>query len=647
MENGKKRILVCITSAYTGKKLIKIASKQASFYHAELLAVYVKERIRRNQDDDSLQSNFEYAKSLHAETEILEGRNAAGTIAQYAKKHHVDVVICGRSRKKGLSDKYFYLKLHRLLPNAEVLMIPQAQPEYDPSYKDNVLKVTWKDIGIICGIMILSTLICYWFHMLGFTDATLITVYILGVLMVSFLTNGYVCSMISSIISVSLFNFLFTVPVFSLQSYGIGYPVTLVVMFLAAFLTSSLTAQVKRQAQQHAQNAYRTEMLLNANRRMELASGENAIMKEAADQIQKLLLRSVMIYPVVDGVLEKPLYAAAGENEKQLAQEASSDKEKTAAEWVVENNTQAGAGTGIFDDSLFWYLAVRLNDGSICAVTAIRVDRDESIDDFDKNLLLAMLAECSVVIEKERLNHKNAEYAFRMKQEHLRSNLLRSISHDLRTPLTTISGNASLLIEGTVKDEVERRRVYQDIYDDSVWLTGLVENLLSITKMDGGTLNMNMQAQDLGDIVDAAVAHAEPRLKQAIISVDKGKEISIVNGDSSLLVQLAVNLIDNAVKYAGENCHIHISLRNSNGQCRLSVADNGKGISDTDKKKIFDMFYTAQKNTTIDGRRGLGLGLSLCKSIAQAHGGTINVADAYPHGAIFTVSLPEMKGNII
>jgi two-component system sensor histidine kinase KdpD len=314
---------------------------------------------------------------------------------------------------------------------------------------------------------------------------------------------------------------------------------------------------------------------------------------------------------------------------------------------VVENNTQAGAGTGIFDDSLFWYLAVRLNDGSICAVTAIRVDRDESIDDFDKNLLLAMLAECSVVIEKERLNHKNAEYAFRMKQEHLRSNLLRSISHDLRTPLTTISGNASLLIEGTVKDEVERRRVYQDIYDDSVWLTGLVENLLSITKMDGGTLNMNMQAQDLGDIVDAAVAHAEPRLKQAIISVDKGKEISIVNGDSSLLVQLAVNLIDNAVKYAGENCHIHISLRNSNGQCRLSVADNGKGISDTDKKKIFDMFYTAQKNTTIDGRRGLGLGLSLCKSIAQAHGGTINVADAYPHGAIFTVSLPEMKGNII
>mgnify|MGYP000849562423 CR=1 FL=1 len=642
----KKQVVVCITASPTGLKLIKIANRLAVSRDSDLQVIHVQRQGTNEIIEPALKDSLEYAKSIHAKIVILQGQHPAEKIAQYVHAIELDKLIIGKTEEKGVLSNLFYRQLSKRLPQADIITIPQPQKEYDPEYKDSPLATSWKDIGIMFEILVLATLISWWFHLLGFSDATLITVYILAVLLVSFLTSGFVCSTVSSVLSVLTFNFLFTVPLFSLRSYGTGYPVTLVIMFLAAFLTSSLTAQVKRQAQQHAQNAYRTEMLLNANHRLQMATGETSILQEAAGQIQKLLVHSVLIYPVRNGVLDEPLLAPAGETEEQLRRASALSDERAIAQWTADNNTQSGASTGIFNESAFWYLSVRLNDDTVCAVTAIRVETGESIDAFDKNLMLAILAECSVAIEKERLNQTNEEYAVQMKQERLRSDLLHSISHDLRTPLTTISGNASLLMENTVTDEKEKQRIYSDIYDDSVWLMGLVENLLSITRMDNGSLKIHKEAQDLADIVDAALAHAAPRLKNAKVDVDKGQQLAIVNGDSSLLVQMLGNLIDNAVKYAGNNCHLDISIRTEGSDCILRIADDGPGIADTDKEKIFDMFYTAQKHKTIDGRRGLGLGLALCREIAQAHNGTITVKDARPHGTAFEVILPAMEGKI-
>ena len=642
----KKQVLVCITSSPTGQKLIKIAKRLAVSRGNDLQVVHAQKQGTDEIIDAALKDSLEYAKSINAKIVILQGKHPAEEIAAYVHTVELDKLIIGKTAEKGLFSNRFYRQLRKRLPQADIITIPQPQNEYDPEYSDSPLETSWRDIGIMFGILILATLISWWFHLLGFTDATLITVYILAVLLVSFLTSGFVCSTVSSVLSVLTFNFLFTVPLFSLRSYGSGYPVTLVIMFLAAFLTSSLTAQVKRQAQQHAQNAYRTEMLLNANHRLQMATGETSILREAAGQIQKLLVRSVLIYPVRNGVLEDPLCAAAGETEEELIRTGDLADEHAIAQWVADNNTQAGAATGIFNESAFWYLSVRLNDDTVCAVTAIRVEAGESIDAFDKNLMLAILAECSVAIEKERLNQRNEAYAVQMKQERLRSDLLHSISHDLRTPLTTISGNASLLMENTVKDEKEKQRIYSDIYDDSVWLMGLVENLLSITRMDNGSLKINREAQDLSDIVDAALAHAAPRLKNAKVNVDKGKDLAIVNADSSLLVQMLDNLIDNAVKYAGSSCRLDISIRTQGTDCILRIADDGPGVADADKEKVFDMFYTAQKQKTVDGRRGLGLGLALCREIVQAHNGTIAIKDAEPHGAVFEAVLPAMEDRI-
>lgn len=647
MKTDEARILACVSSSPSSRKLIHISSQMAEVSGAALAAVSVEDRHISDADRKRLDENIGYAKQLGAHTEMLSGHGVARRIAAYAKQWGATRLVLGRSNEKRSllhGKSRFERELKWRLPGVEITTVPNPQPVYDEKKNPKRLQFSWRDFFVSLGIMAVTTFVCWWMHRLGFNDATLITIYILAVLLTAFLTSGYIYGAVSSIVSVTTFNFLFTVPYFSFKSYGAGYPVTLLVMFLAAFLTSYLTVQVKRQAQQHARNAYRTEMLLSANRRLQRAVGEQEILLATAEQIHRLLLRSVIIYPVVDDQPDNLILIPAGETAEELGECAGRQTERRIVDWVIKNNVQGGATTGVFDEASFWYLAVRINEGDKAfAVAGIRMETGEWIDPFDKNLLLAMLGECAVALEKERLNRAGEEYELQIRQEQVRSNLLRSISHDLRTPLTTISGNANMLMSGAAATEKDKQQLYADIYEDSVWLIDLVENLLSITRIDSGRLNANLQPQDLADILDAAAAHMQPRAKKHTISIGRMTELVIVNADSALMVQLVDNLIENAFKYAGEDCRVELSAARVGKNAVIQVADDGPGIPDAEKEKVFDMFYTTQKNISADGRRGLGLGLALCRVIAQVHGGSICVLDNKPHGATFQITLPALE----
>lgn len=651
METAKQCIMVCVSASPTSRKLIQVANRLAQSESGRLVAVSVvsnRDRQGKTQRWRAILQNLDYAASLGAEIKVVNGHSIVGRLSEFARECGAQRIVVGRrqSAKRGIKQLCLFAKrMRRALPDTEIICIPSSAAigEYRGDTKGSRLSL--RDVGVSLGILAAVTLVSWWFDTLHFTDATLITVYIFGVLLISFLTSGYICGLASSLLSVLTFNYLFTVPVFSLKSYGTGYPVTLVIMFLAAFLTSSLTVQVKRQAQQHAQNAYRTEMLLDANRRLQRAMNEAEILSSAAEQVQRLLLRSVLLYPSGMGRLEPPIPVPMGETEEELLAAAGAANELRAVEWVRLNRMQGGATTGIFNDSSFLYLAVRINDeDEVYAVIGVRMGRNETIDPFDKNLLLAMLGECAAALEKERLRHSREEYAFKVKQEQLRSGLLRSISHDLRTPLTTISGNAGILLSDTAFSEDDKKQIYRDIYSDSVWLIDLVENLLSITRLDEGRIKITMQPQDVSDLLDTAFAHTRPRAGRHSIRLERPSRLLLVNADSALIVQLLVNLIENAFKYSGECGEIVVSAKGEGGYAVISVADNGAGVPDSEKEKIFEMLYTIGGSTTADGRRGLGLGLALCRTIAAAHGGSISVADNKPRGAVFEIKLPEMEG---
>ena len=235
-------------------------------------------------------------------------------------------------------------------------------------------------------------------------------------------------------------------------------------------------------------------------------------------------------------------------------------------------------------------------------------------------------------------------------KEELRSNLLRMISHDLRTPLTSISGDADMLLsEGARLSEAQKQRMYEDIYEDSSWLISLVENLLSVTRIDDGSIELNMQPEIVGDIVREAVSHTNRKGAAHDIRVDVPDELLMVKADARLIMQVIINLVNNAISYTPPGSRIEVSAHREKTETghavRIAVADNGSGVPDADKERIFGMFFTGSMAGSLkeggDAHRSMGLGLALCRSIVRVHGDDLTISDAEPHGSVFSFMLPE------
>lgn len=316
----------------------------------------------------------------------------------------------------------------------------------------------------------------------------------------------------------------------------------------------------------------------------------------------------------------------------------TSEKEREVAQWVITNNKRAGAGTENLSDSCCTYLSVRTGK-QIYGVVGIAAS-DKPLDSFETSILLSVLGESALALENQKNLEEKEAAAVLAKNEQLRANLLRSISHDLRTPLTSISGNASnLLSNGDLFDAKTKEQMYTDIYDDAMWLINLVENLLSVSRLEEGRMNLHVSTELMDEVVAEALRHINRKSAEYHLKVQNSEEYLLAQIDAKLIVQVIINLVDNAIKYTPPGSEIDIGWKQKGSYIYISVADNGPGISDKDKPHIFDMFYSAS-NQIADSRRSMGLGLALCKSIVNAHGGEIMVIDHLPHGSIFTFSVP-------
>lgn len=343
----------------------------------------------------------------------------------------------------------------------------------------------WQDLLVTLLILTACTVIGNIFWQFAFTKANIISVYVLGALLTSLFTKSYFCGVLSSVVSVLLFNFFFTEPRLTLHAYEKGYPFTIAIMLIVSIITVTLAIQNIRNIE-----------------------------------------------------------------------------------------------------------------------------------------------------EKERA-------ALMAKNEQLRADLLRAISHDLRTPLTSISGNAANLLANDAKlDEEARHQIFLDIYDDSFWLINLVENLLSITRIEDGRMNLRLSTELVGEVIEEALRHTNRKSSEHTIRVDLPDELLLARMDARLIVQVLINLVDNAVKYTPAGSTITVAARAQDGFAALSVLDDGPGIAPDIQPHVFEMFYTGEHKVA-DSRRSLGLGLALCKAIVDAHGGTITLTDNPPHGCNFTFTVPR------
>lgn len=634
-----EHILVCLSSSPSNAKIIRTAAKMAGAYHARLSALYVSplhtqlNTLARQQ----LQKNIRIAKDLGAQIEMIDDNDIAFEIAEYARLSGVSKIILGQSPKRLLKKQTLAEQLMQLVPHLDIYIVPYVEHIVYQKPKTPKQAVQRQDILRTFLILLISTLIGYLFYQLNFKESNIIVVYILGVLITAMTTTKRIYSMISSFISVLIFNFFFTNPQFTFMAYDSGYPVTFIVMFLAAFITSGLTNKLQTSAKASAQNAYRTKTLLETNQMLQKEKNKQGIITVTCQSLSKLLQRDIIFYPVEQERLEEPLVFCR-EGERPLFQ---NENEKAVAKWVLKNNKHAGATTQTLSNAMCLYLAVRVNE-MVYGVIGIHIEQ-EALDAYENNIMLSILGELALALENQQTMKEKAAADLKAKNEQLRANLLRSISHDLRTPLTSISGNAGILLRnGQSLDEKKKHELYSDIYDDALWLINLVENLLSVTRIENGTMNLNLKVELMDEVIDEALKHVNRQKKEHQIIVTQDDEILLAKMDARLIVQVIINIVDNAMKYTKQGSTITIHSHLEDESVIVDIADDGDGIKDENKPHIFDMFYTANHEVA-DSRRSLGLGLALCQSIMKAHHGDIQVYDNVPHGAVFRLILPSQE----
>lgn len=639
-----EHILVCLSSAPSNARIIRTAARMARAFNSQFTALFVETPdfgAASPENRQRLLENRELARQLGAKIEMVYGEDVPYQITEFARLFGITKIVLGRS---AVTRKHLFCKptlteqLISYAPEMDIHIIPDksADTGYRPrkishSRRGEAGKNTARSVGILAG----ATILGLGFYRLGFTEANIIMVYILGVLLTSAVVSQPIYSLVSSIASVFIFNFLFTSPRFSLTAYETGYPVTFVVMFLTAYITGTFAIRYKRQAGQSARIAHRTKILFDTDQLLSKAGDKTEIMNAAAQQLRKLLGRNLVIFANEEGNLSAPYLFLS---ETAPASGYDLEKEREAAEWVLKNNHSAGATTDTLFDARYLYLALRVKE-QVYGVVGIEAEGNPP-DASEHSILLSILGECALALENEKNAREKEAAAILAENERLRANLLRTISHDLRTPLTTISGNAdNLLSHGRNFDEETKRKLYQDIYDDSLWLINLVENLLYATRIEEGRMTLHTSTELLGDIVEEAMAHVSRKAGGRRVSVEEGEELLLVRTDAKLVVQVIVNIVDNAFKYTEAGTPVTVTTRRRGPMAVVEIADRGKGILDQEKEKVFDKFYCG-RNKIADNRRSLGLGLYLCRAIVEAHGGTIRVTDNEPQGAVFSFTLP-------
>ncbi len=640
-KNSDEHILVCLSAAPSNKKIINTAAKMANAFPSRFTALYVRTGTKSEDlDKETLEEHIRYAEKMGAEIVMTHGVNIPVQIAEYARLSNVTQIVIGQSnarRNHFFSKATLTEKLIEILPDIDIHVIPDAMKTriyQKRPYVWYVEKPSVKDYFLTIFIFVICTLIGLLFQKFNFTDTNIVTIYILGVLLTSILTNGYLCSVAGSFLSVFLFCFFLTEPRMSFQTYAVGYPVTFFIMLISSVLTGALAAKLKMHAKLSAQLAFRTQVLFDTDRLMQKAKGETEILDVTCTQLLRLLNRNITAYVVENGALsEGKLFSGKKENTEDFL----IPEEQQVARWVYENRQRAGASTHHFPQAKCLYLSIR-SGNNVYGVIGIPLQK-ETLDSFEYSIMLSVINECALAMENTQNAIEKEKNAVIAKNEQLRADLLRAISHDLRTPLCSISGNSDMLLSNSDRlDEATKHQIYSDIYDDSEWLIGVVENLLSITRLNDGRLKFKFTDQLLDEVIAESLRHISRKHDDYKIVTDC-EELVLARMDVHLIIQVLVNLIDNAIKYTPLGSVIFIRGIKKNGKAQISVEDNGPGISEEMKPHIFEMFYTG-KTTVADSQRSLGLGLALCRSIIEAHKGTLVLTDHKPHGCNFTFTLP-------
>lgn len=488
----------------------------------------------------------------------------------------------------------------------------------------SILKLT----GIVFG----ATILGIFFDRAGFSETNIVVIYILAVLLIARFTQGYFYGILSSVVCLLCFNYFFTAPFHTFAVNDPSYIITFSIMLITALVTSALTTKEKLLTKEAREKGTESQILYMLSSKLSDAADIESVIKIAAESVSSLMqVKAGCIYV---GKQSTPIYIQ--QLEKEQIHRYVSDVETIRRKFT-------NMETKYLEEERDWQFPV---NGQDKLLAVIRIERQIPEETFieKKKLLYSMIENISLALERIEVTNERIRDRQKMERERERANLLRAISHDLRTPLSGIMGTAEMLMDMTEKDD-RRQELLKEIYQDADWLKSLVENILSLTRLQDGKILVHKEMEAIEEVIGCAVSHVEKNYPDREIQVEIPEDFQLVPMDAKLIEQVITNLLDNAVKHTTSEEEIAVSVNYLEGMAEVTVRDEGEGIAKEDVPNLFQIFYTS-KTRSSDVKKGIGLGLTICDTVVKAHGGTIIGRNRMDRkGAEFTFTLPLKEGK--
>ena len=493
----------------------------------------------------------------------------------------------------------------------------------------------FKNLFITLLFLILATLTGYFFSIWNIELVNVVFIYLLAVVLTARFTSGYTFSLIATALSFLLFNWFFTEPYYSLKINDPTYIITIIIMTITALVISALTSKVIASAENAKVKEEEANALYQMTSYLSDAESSEKIASLAVEQISKTFECQAAFVLYDENTKMDTSFIQQKDGNIQIHRELDNPSEfkKTMENLHTEYD---------FDGEFYNYPIF----GRTKMLAVLRIP-EAAAKNFSKaklRLFHSMMESISIALDRFRIIEEQAKSKQQIMQERYRGNLLRAISHDLRTPLSGIMGTSEMLMGMNEEDDI-RYSYAKDIFEDANWLHSLVENILNLTKFQEGHLKLNKEYEAVEEVIGAALAIVEKRMKGREINVEVPENILMVAMDARLISQVLVNLLDNAYKHSEEGTSIYIKVveDKENDLVRFSVEDEGTGIPEDAIPNIFQMFYRVE-NHEQSKTRGVGIGLTICQSIIEAHGGKIYAENREEGGARFSFTLVK-KGE--
>lgn len=644
---ANERILVGVGTGAEAEGIIRTAARLATNLKSDWLAVYVETPENQNltaEVRNTIISNLRLAQSLGASTVTLSGNFVSKVLLEYANSRNVSRLVVGKP-SRGLLSRLLNPSVTDMLTkeaiDIDVHIAVRGSPSRSNRQRKHKFRLVsneqfsiYKNRGYLWALAIsIVTSFVAGLLVQIFELSNVIMLYLLGVMIISN-RYGKGPGILASILSVSAFDFFFVPPKLSFTVADTQYLLTFAIMLTVALVISNLTSSLKRQAVVANYRERRSHALYELGKELATAMTIERIIEVSNHYLIGLFEAKVAILlPDVNNQISRVNIS----NDFVPASQQLIDIDIGIAQWTYDHQEQAGLGTDTLPSSKVLYVPLKAPMRTRGVLAIAPENQNDIFAPEQRQLLDTFASQIGLSIERNHYVEVARDALISMESERLRNSLLSAISHDLRTPLTSLIGIADSLKLKAKADEAILPLV-NDLYDQSHRMQSLVLNLLDMARLQSGNIQLNSQWQLLEEVVGSSIRAMRLSLKNHHIHVELPMETPLLKFDAVLIERVFCNLIDNAIKYSNPNTNIYISAEIKMEEIWISVSDEGVGLPEGMEVKVFEKFIRGDKESSTPG---MGLGLSICQAIIQAHQGKIWAESRSPHGTTFTFSLPR------